>query len=118
MMVTELRFYEQTSDEPYPPFDVYCSVLWETASVIWIRGMKGHLTRALFKELVQFCVDNRIKTVKAHRNAARRLPLGRQVGEHLEIDVAEAAKRFRALPADRRTANRAQTHGNSSPTRR
>lgn len=72
-----LRFYERPSDEPTPQYDAVCTVVWETPRVIWIRGLHGALSRRLLRELLLWLVQNRIETVKAHRDQTRKLPLGK-----------------------------------------
>lgn len=90
LQITQLRFYNEDSDNPFQPYDAICSIVWESPKVIWIRGFHGTLTRKLLRELFQWVLSNGIEKIKAHRASGKTLPFlrhGSRGAEYSEIDV-------------------------------
>ena len=85
-----LRFYEADEPDHYAPIDVVCMLMWETQQVVWIKILKGDLSRKLLRQLVDKLGSLGITTVKAQRAPHRGLPFGSDVGGHWEMSVAVA----------------------------
>lgn len=92
LQISQIRFYNTETDDPFATYDAICTVVWESASVIWIKGFHGDLTRKTMRDLLKFLITNKIATVKAHRSVERSLPgISFRDGTYVELDVAELA---------------------------
>lgn len=94
VLTSTLRFYNVESDEPFEPYVAICTIQWETGSIIWIKGMHGTITRAHLREFLDFCVANKVETVKAYRSAGHTLPFMKAVDMHMELNIAEVMARL------------------------
>ena len=91
LLTSTIRFYIEASDDPFAQYDMVCTIVWETPNTVWLRAMHGTMTRKLLREFVQFLVDNKVKTVRAHRSMEGTLPFTTARTEHnIEIDVDAA----------------------------
>ena len=98
--LSELRLFEAASPAPMAEYDAACLLLWETPQVVWIRMLKGHVSRKLLRELLQWLLDNQVHTVRAHRAAGHVLPLSvLQADGAFSVSVADLATRFLRRPA-------------------
>lgn len=93
IVTSRLRFHLDPNAPEMAPYDATCGLMWESPTVIWIEGLHGNMPRPLLRDLVQFCLDHGIQTIKAHREPGRRLPFGRERGDHTEIAIQDAAAR-------------------------
>lgn len=82
-----LRFYSEDTDNLFEPFVGVCTLLWETSTVVWIKGLHGTISRKHLRELISFCVANNIETLKAYREPGRAIPFMEPVGNHFELSV-------------------------------
>jgi hypothetical protein len=95
VQISTIRFYNEPTDDPFAQYDAICSLVWETPTVLWIKGLHGDLTRKTLRDLLSFLVENGIQTVKAHRSAGRTLPgLKTRNGQFAEVSVTDLANRF------------------------
>ena len=93
--VSELRFFEAGAPAPMAEYDASCMLVWETSTVIWVRMLKGGLSRNLLRQLLQWLLDHDISTVRAHRASGHVLPLAvLQPDGSYSTDVAQLAGRF------------------------
>lgn len=96
-LVGTLRFYTQTTGDPYAEMADYvgvCTVVFETADTVFLVALRADMTRAMQRELLDWLVSRGIQKVKAHRAPGRSLPFARRVDDHEEIDVADLVQRF------------------------
>ena len=99
LLTSQLRFFNEVTTDPFAPYDAICTISWETPSVIWLVGLHGSLTRALFREMVIYFHDEKVKTVKAYRAPGHRLPFASCIGENLySIDVEEVYNAMHKAP--------------------
>lgn len=103
--LTSLRFYEKQSDDPFEPYDAVCTILWESQTVIWVRGLNGPMSRKLLREFLHWLVKNNITKIKAHRHENRSLPAGRRVGDHIEILVSDLLIKARQSSSNQDSSN-------------
>jgi hypothetical protein len=97
-LVGTLRFYTQTTGDPYGEMADYvgvCTVMWETADIVYLVALRADMTRAMQRELLEWLVERGVKRVKAHRAPGRSLPFARRVDDHEEIEVADLVERFK-----------------------
>lgn len=83
-----LRFYALDSLDPFEPYVGICTLLWENPTTVWIKGMHGAISRMHLRELMVFCTEQRIETIKAHRAGGHVLPFMRLVDDHMELSVS------------------------------
>lgn len=84
-----VRFYPEESDDPLAPYTASCMLVWETPTIIWIKGLSGTLNIALLRDFAKFLLDNKIETIRTFRASNHTLPLVTTVnGNYCEIDVA------------------------------
>lgn len=94
-MITTIRFYDVETEDPFYPYVAICTLVWESPSVIWVKGLHGDLSRKLLREFLIFLVDNKVKTVKAHRASGKTLPfIVFRENEYTEISVDALAEKF------------------------
>lgn len=93
-LISTVRFYDGEPSDPFAPFVGVATISWESPSVVWVRAMHGSFGRRQLRDLVEYLSSSGVTTVKAFRDPAKRLPFGVQVGDHVEMDVAEAVKRI------------------------
>ena len=97
VLVTVLRFYTQENPKERDSYVAVCTLLWESPSIVWLKGLHGNLTRKVLRDLVQWLLDNKISLVKAIR-ASGSLPLATYTrGEYCEIDVEKRREEFNKL---------------------
>ena len=94
LVTSSLRFYASEEPGPFESYVAICTLLWETDAVVWIVGMHGAMSRKMIRELVQFLHTAKVAVAKAHRHPAHRLPFGKDVGDHVEMSVPDAARRL------------------------
>jgi len=96
VLVSQLRFYEETSEDPYAQYDAVCTVIWNGTSDITIKGLHGTLSRKIFRELLDWLAVNNITTVRANRAPQRLLPCAQEQldGSYLVL-VSDLLKHFR-----------------------
>jgi hypothetical protein len=95
VLVTILRFYPSDSADPLAKYTACCTIMWESAHVIWLKGLVGTLSKQNLKELAKFFIDNDIHLVKAIR-ANESMPFVTKVdGNYCEIDVLMQNDRLR-----------------------
>jgi hypothetical protein len=93
--VSELRFYADDNAGPMADYDASCMVVWETPFIVWIRMLRGGLSRALLRNLLEWLVNQGIVTVRAHRAAGHVLPLAKEQPDgSYSTDVQALAARF------------------------
>lgn len=89
-----VRFYSEPDPKPMADYHAVCTLWWESAAVVWMHGLKGNGTRALWREFVQALADRGVRTIKATRAAGRILPRARQMPEgHYEMQIADLLTR-------------------------
>lgn len=88
-----LRFYASAEPGPWEPYVAVCTVIWQNAERVWLCGMHGTISRKHLRELVDHLWAKGVRTIYAHRDPTRRLPWAREVGDHLEIDLAVTRER-------------------------
>lgn len=86
------------------PYVAVCTVIWLWEGCVWLKALRGDMSRAMQNELIEWLMARGIKKVKAEREPGRSLPLARRIDDHEEVDVAELYERFVALskPGGRR----------------
>ena len=95
--ISLLRMYTKTSSDPFEPFDVVRTAIWERPDAVWIAGMRGIVTRALLLDLLDFLISEGVQIIKAKRADSRSLPMGTVMPDgHTEIRVSDLVNRFRA----------------------
>ena len=94
VLTSTLRFYNSESEDAFEPYVAICTIQWETANVIWIKGMHGSITRAHLREFLDFCIANKVETVKAYRSSGHTLPFMKHVDLHMELNVSEVMARL------------------------
>ena len=95
LTVSELRIFDAEDPAPMAEYDASCLVVWETPSVIWLRMLRGGLSRKMLRSLLTWLVEQRIEVVKAHRAHGHVLPLARvQPDGSFAVAVPELAGRF------------------------
>lgn len=93
-----LRFYPKNVEDgdDSPEYEASCTVVWESKSVIWIKGLSGRFSRNSLADLIKFIFDNRILKVKTHRNSGI-LPFSTiRDNTYCEVDVQEAKPKLLA----------------------
>lgn len=94
-IVSHLRFYSQYSDDPYPPYDAICTVIWESKDVIWVKGLQGKMTLTLWRELAGWLIEKGIKLVKLERAENHTMPFASfNSGTYYEVAVDEKLERW------------------------
>ncbi len=88
-LTSTVRFYDSEQPGPWDAYVAICTLVWESARAVWIVGLHGKVTRAHLRALARDLCAAGVDVVKAHRDPAKRLPWGRAVGDHVEIEVAE-----------------------------
>lgn len=92
-----LRFYPLECLDPFEPYVGICTLLWESPSTVWIKGMHGTISRAHLRELMVFCTDLQIETLKAHRANGHLLPFMRLAPDgHMELSVSQVVAKLAA----------------------
>lgn len=92
-----LRFYPEQTENPLAEFTASCTLVYESASVVWIKGLTGSLSRKNLRELLRFLLDNKIDLVKTIR-ANSSLPYATKVVDnYCEIDIANNREKFEKL---------------------
>lgn len=95
LTISELRIFEADDPAPMAEYDASCLVVWETPTVIWLRMLRGGLSRKMLRSLLAWLVAQRIEVVKAHRAAGHVLPLAKaQPDGSFSVSVPELARRF------------------------
>lgn len=95
LTVSELRMWQAADASPSSDFDACCLLMWESPNCVWLRMLRGTLSRRLLRELLSWMVMTGIETVRAHRSAKHVLPLARQMENgSYELRVAELAARL------------------------
>lgn len=98
LTVSELRMFSAARPDPAADFDASCMLIWQTPTVVWVRLLKGALTRALMAELLQWLQAQGVHTVLARRVDGRVLPMGRKRADGTyEIDLPALAARVSPL---------------------
>lgn len=88
-----LRFYDNDTDDPFAKYVAQCTVVWESPTTIWIKGLTGKFSRKALRDFMGFIDTNGIKLVKSYR-ASGNLPFATKITEHYcEIDVELARPR-------------------------
>lgn len=88
LLTSQLRFFNEETPDPFAPYDAICTISWETPAIVWLIGLHGTLTRGLFREMLKYFYDAKVKTIKAYRAPGHRLPFATSIGENLySIDV-------------------------------
>ena len=96
-LISLLRFYPTDSDNPLEKFTGSCSLVWESAHVVWVKALSGELSRKNLREFVKFLLDNEVHLVKAIR-ANEKLPYATKVeGNYCEIDVLQNLEKFKQI---------------------
>lgn len=94
-IVSHLRFYSQYSDDPYPPYDAICTVVWESKHVIWVKGLQGKMTLSLWREFARWLIDRDVTLVKLERADNHTMPFASyNSGKYYEVQVDEKLKRW------------------------
>lgn len=92
-----LRFYPEDTDDPLANYTASCTLVYESASVVWVKGLVGELSRKNLRELLRFFIDNNICLVKTIR-ASGSLPYATKVdGNYCELDLTSDIIKFRKL---------------------
>jgi hypothetical protein len=98
LQISQIRFYNIESDDPFFPFDAICSLVWETKDTVWVKGFHGKLSRQTLREFLQFLIDNDIKTVKAFRSVQKTLPgIIFRKDNFTELSVDDLARKYARL---------------------
>lgn len=84
-----------------------CTVVWLWEGAVYLKALRADMDRTMQRELVGWLMGRGIRMASAEREPGRWLPMARRVDDHLEIDVAELARRIggQAAPADRRAGD-------------
>jgi hypothetical protein len=85
--VSMLRWSPVQSADEMPPYDLVCTLVWRSPTEFWIEGMRGEVRPEYIREWADWLREHGITKVYAHRAPGHRLPLFRDVGEHLELSV-------------------------------
>lgn len=94
-VVSHLRFYIECSTEEYPPYDAICTLVWESKEIIWVKGLQGTMTPALWREFALWLVHNGIKLVKLERADGHKMPFGTyNKGHYWEVEIGDRLKRW------------------------
>lgn len=94
-LVSHLRFYSSESSEEYPPYDAICTLVWESSTVIWVKGLQGKMTLKLWKEFAQWLIDRKIKLVKLERAEKHTMPFASlKDGNYYEVEVGDRLNRW------------------------
>ena len=97
VVVSILRFYPESTDDPLAKFTASCTLLWESHDVVWVKALTGTLSRSNLKAFLKFILDKNIRLVKAIR-ANESLPFAtKQDGNYCEIDVELRKERFQQI---------------------
>lgn len=92
-----LRFYPHDTVDPLADFTASCTLVYESSSTVWIKGLVGNLSRKNLRELLRFFLDNKIDMVKTIR-ANGSLPYATKIeGKYCEIDIAGNREVFEKL---------------------
>lgn len=67
-LVSIVYWYDEQPVEHITPYRAVATILWETPEVVTIRGLHGHMTRAMREELRGALRDAGVKTVRAERH--------------------------------------------------
>jgi len=90
-VVSLLRFYDNDTDDPYAKYSAQCTLLWESPTVVWVKGLTGKFSRQALRDFAHYIESKGIKIVRAYRSSGI-LPFATKINEHYcEIDV-ELAK--------------------------
>lgn len=94
-IVSHLRFYSQESNDPYPPYDAICTIIWESKDVIWVKGLQGKMTPGLWREFALWLIDRGIRLVKLERAEGHTMPFATyNSGNYYEVAVSETLKKW------------------------
>lgn len=88
-----LRIGDGDPADPYREFTAVCTLVYESASVAWVKALMGQLTRSQLRELLDWCNTQGLVTLKAMRAPGHQLPGFKAVGAHLELDVQALLQR-------------------------
>lgn len=89
------RVYETDPAGTMPPIDAVCVLEWEAPRIVWVKALKGRLSRRTLRELLCLLVDLGVHTVRAQRAEGHVLPGGVDQGDGtVRIDVRALAHRF------------------------
>ena len=95
ILVSLLRFYDNTIPEEYEDYCGVCTLSWESKDTVWINGLNGSITLKHWYSFIDFCIDSGIKIIKAHRAPRHRLPFAKVLnGNYYVVLVDDLVQRY------------------------
>lgn len=93
-LVTILRFYAQETVDPMADYYASCTLLWESPTTVWIKGLSGNFSRQALRALVKHLYSKGVTKVKSFRSSGT-IPFATKVdGNYREVDLEDARQRL------------------------
>ena len=94
-LTSTVRFYNNDDADKFADFDAVCTLVWESPTVVWVKGLHGEMNLKLIKQFADYLNSRGVKTLKAFRADNRRLPFTtNRDGNMVEMDVEKALRRI------------------------
>lgn len=86
-IVSLLRFYDVDTDDPFATYAAQCTLMWESPTVVWVKGLTGKFSRRALRDFIGYVKHKGIKKIKSYRSSGI-LPFSTYVDDnYCEIDV-------------------------------
>jgi len=89
VLVSLIRFYNNEVPAEYEDYCGVCTLSWESIDTVWINGLNGTITLKHWYSFIDFCIENNIKIIKAHRAPRHRLPFSKSINSNYYILIVD-----------------------------